>query len=162
MKEEEYGPNYQAHLLEQYKLYIEMTDRISNRRDQMNKFYMSLLSGIVVIFSIVIESNIFSDFRIMGFIVFSVLGLSLCLLWNINLDSHRRLNAGKFKVIHEIEQNLPFLCYEREWEIIGKGEKDKRYFPFTKIEQYIPLILAIPYILLFAYSLFLVIEKLAF
>ena len=29
---EQYGANYDSHLLEQYKLYLEMADRISQRR----------------------------------------------------------------------------------------------------------------------------------
>jgi len=32
IKPEEYGPEYRAHLMEQYKLYVEMADRVSQRR----------------------------------------------------------------------------------------------------------------------------------
>ncbi len=42
-----YGDNYQAHLLEQYKLYVDITDKISARRNQVNSFYISLLSGLL-------------------------------------------------------------------------------------------------------------------
>ena len=36
MDREEYGTNYQAHLLEEYKLYVEMADRVSQRRAVAN------------------------------------------------------------------------------------------------------------------------------
>ncbi len=36
MEKERYGEHYQSHLLEQYKLYVEMADRISARRGQIN------------------------------------------------------------------------------------------------------------------------------
>ena len=49
MKRDEYGDNYQAHLLEQYKLYVEMADRVSQRRDQSNRFYVTSVSALVAL-----------------------------------------------------------------------------------------------------------------
>ena len=46
MKPEEYGEKYQDHLLEQYKLFVEMADRVSQRRDQSNRFYVTFVSAI--------------------------------------------------------------------------------------------------------------------
>ena len=46
MKPDEYGEKYQDHLLEQYKLFIEMADRVSQRRDQSNRFYVTFVSAI--------------------------------------------------------------------------------------------------------------------
>ena len=42
MTPEEYGDKYPDHLLEQYKLYVEMTDRVSQRRERSNPFFMTL------------------------------------------------------------------------------------------------------------------------
>ena len=39
---EKYGDKFQDHLIEQYKLYVEMADRVSARRAQTNRFYISL------------------------------------------------------------------------------------------------------------------------
>ncbi|MCK4735084.1 MAG: hypothetical protein KAT65_21710, partial [Methanophagales archaeon] len=61
--EREYGEAFKQHLLEQYKLYVEMADRISTRRAQTNRFYISLLSGLLALLSIVVGRNIFSDFQ---------------------------------------------------------------------------------------------------
>lgn len=57
MTKEEYGDNFQAHLLDQYKLYVEMADRISARRVQINNFYTSFLSGLLAFLSIVTSIN---------------------------------------------------------------------------------------------------------
>ena len=45
MKPEEYGDKYSDHLLEQYKLYVEMTDRVSQRRERSNQFFITLLQA---------------------------------------------------------------------------------------------------------------------
>jgi len=151
-----YGEKFNEHLLEQYKLYVEMADKISERRMQTNKFYISLLSGLLALLSILVSVGKLNQTLI--FALVSILGIALCVLWYINIRSYRCLNSGKFKVIHEIEQELPFRCYDREWEILGRGKKVKKYLQLTRVEQYVPFILAIPYLLFFIYSLWILIK----
>lgn len=146
-----YDEKFGEHLLEEYKLYVEMADRISERRMQTNKFYISLLSGLLALLSILVSVGKFNQSLI--FIIVSLLGMALCILWHINIRSYRQLNSGKFKVIHEMEQHLPFPCYDREWELLGEGKEKSKYLQLTRVEKYIPLILAIPYIFLFLYTL---------
>lgn len=151
MDKSEYGEKFNEHLLEQYKLYVEMADKVSERRMQTNKFYISLLSALFALFSILASLGGLEQYLI--FIIISPLGIVLCILWYINIRSYRQLNSGKFKVIHEMEQFLPFFCYDKEWKVLGKEKEKNQYLQFTKIERYIPIILAIPYIILFLYTL---------
>jgi len=151
MDKNKYGEKFNEHLLEQYKLYVEMADRISERRMQTNKFYISLLSGLLALLSILVSVGKLNQTLI--FVIISLLGIVLCILWHINIRSYRQLNSGKFKVIHEMEQFLPFPCYDREWEVLGEGKEKTKYLQLTRVEKYIPVILAIPYIFLFLYTL---------
>jgi len=148
---DKYGQKFNEHLLEQYKLYVEMADRISERRMQTNKFYISLLSGLLALLSILVSVGKLNQTLI--FVIVSLLGIALCILWHINIRSYRQLNSGKFKVIHEMEQFLPFPCYDREWEVLGEGKEKTKYLQLTRVEKYIPVILAIPYIFVFLYTL---------
>jgi len=154
MKKNEYGERYQDHLLEQYKLYVEMADRVSARRVLANRFYISLLTGLLALLSIIIQRIIFSEYQKILFSSFAILGLILCGLWYLNIRSYRQLNTGKFKIIHEMEKNLPFPCYDREWKLLREGEKRPSYLQLTRIEQYVPFVMAVPYLILFLYSLF--------
>jgi hypothetical protein len=80
-----------------------------------------------------------------------MLGLALCILWSVNILSYRQLNSGKFRVIHEMEQQLPYRSYTREWEIL----KDRKaYIRLTHVERYVPYLFAISYLLLFFYTLY--------
>jgi len=146
-----YGEKFNDHLLEQYKLYVEMADKISERRMQTNKFYISILSALLALLSILISKDSFN--QTLTFAIVSLLGITLSILWYINIKSYRQLNSGKFKVIHEMEQNLPFPCYDREWQILGEGKEENKYLQLTRVEKYIPLILSIPYIILLLYVL---------
>ncbi len=140
-------------LLEQYKLYIEMTDRISSRRAQANKFYISILSGLLALLSVIVEKDFNVTFLAPIILAISILGLGINLVWYVNIRSYRQLNTGKFKVIHEMEQRLPYACYDKEWEFLGQGKNVGQYFQLTRVERYVPFILGIPYLLLFIYSI---------
>ena len=146
MIKEDYGEKFHEHLLEQYKLYVEMASRISVSRAKTNRFYISLLSGLLAVLSIGVNKDVFNNIQNIVFLAVAILGLALCLLWYINLRSYRQLNSGKFKVIHEMERNLPCPCYNREWEILGEGKEGRKYLQLTQVE---------PYMLLFVYSLYM-------
>ena len=47
-----------------------------------------------------------------------------------------------------MEAMLPFAVYKREWEVLGEGKDKKRYLPFTHIEKYLPLVMALLYVFL--------------
>ena len=152
MEKEKYGEHYQTHLLEQYKLYVEMADRISARRGLTNSFYISLLSGLLAVLSLSSDkqSATSSHYKVLLLVV-SAVGLILCFVWFLNIRSFKQLNSAKFMVVHEIEEFLPFACYDREWEIIKKTRDDK-YLQQTRIEQLVPLLLALPYLGLLCYA----------
>lgn len=148
---EKYGSNFQPHLLEQYKMYIEMMDRVTERRGKINAFYISLLSSLLALLSLLIDKNIFYGSKNALVLILAILGLALCYIWYINIDSYKQLNYLKFRVIHEIEPCLPFPFYSKEWKI----EKNKvgQYRRLSKVEKSIPIIIAIPYLGLLIYSI---------
>ena len=141
-------------LLEQYKVYVEMADRVSSRRGQTNAFYVSLLTGLLAFLSVLIGADVVTKYIDILFLLASLLGLGLCFLWWVNIRSYRQLNSGKFKVVHEMETHLPFACYDREWEILGQGRNKKKYLQLTVVEGIVPLVMAVPYLILFVYSFF--------
>ncbi|WP_424356545.1 RipA family octameric membrane protein [Methanocella sp. MCL-LM] len=146
-------------MLEQYKLYVEMADKISERRSQTNIFYVTLLSAILAVLSVIFEKDQISSFYALILLLISLLGLLLCLIWYYNITSYSQLNSGKFKVIHEMEQQLPFPCYAREWDVLKKGKDKKKYFPLTHVEGWIPFILSVPYLILLVYTLLLILPQ---
>ena len=153
MNKEEYGQKFNDHLLEQYKLYVEMTDRVSTRRAHTNRFYVSLVSGLLALLSIVAGRGDFGDIPDIVFVAVAGLGTLLCVVWYVNISGYRQLNRGKFQVIYEMERHLPFQPYDREWEIIKKKKDGKTYFGVSKIEQYVPLLVALPFLVLLVYLL---------
>jgi len=130
-----YGENSQAHSLEIYKLYTQMADNISARRQSANSFLLTANIAIIAFVGYVGENP--------GNFIVSLSGMALCFIWYRIIRSYKDLNSGKFKVIHEIEKELPLSPYDAEWEALGRGKDSKRYLPFTNIEIWVPGIFGI-------------------
>ncbi len=80
-------------ILEQYKLYVEMADKVSERRNNVNSFFVALHTVLLGIVGI----NGFSVEKYWYIIV--ILGLVMSYVWYYLLQSYKLLNAGKFEVI---------------------------------------------------------------
>jgi hypothetical protein len=148
---EEYGENYHEHLLEQYKLYVEMADRVSERRLTANNYLLTVNSILVSLFGVLSGFGSLTEQHIWQYFL-PVAGLLVSITWATLIRSYRQLNSGKFKVIHRLESQLPAALYDTEWKILEEG-RGKQYLPFTHVEQIIPLIFVGLYILLMIIAL---------
>jgi hypothetical protein len=130
-----HNEKWYSHLLDQYKLYVEMADRISSRRASANSYFLSVNSAILAFVSY-LSSQKASDYMWM----LALGGIALSVLWESLITSYRNLNTAKFAVIHKIEKRLPIRPYEAEWDTMGRGENPKLYRPISHIEQGVPYV----------------------
>lgn len=144
----EYGNDYEKIVLEQYKLFVEMADRISSRRQAANSFFLTINTFLITVigYSGIKSANILSD--CLSFVI-SIAGMILCYTWFRIIRSYKDLNTAKFNVIHEIEKLLPISPYDAEWEAVDRGKNPKLYLPFTHVETKIPWIFFVLYVLAF-------------
>lgn len=131
---------YQDHILEQYKLYVEMADRISSRRTTANTFFLTLHSGIVAALGISYEQGFILSQK-WGVVFVFILIISSCYAWGMIIRSYSQLNTAKYKVIGEFERRLPASPYwSAEWKALGEGKDSRLYTPLTHIEEVVPRI----------------------
>lgn len=126
---------FQGHLIEQYKLYLETADRISDRRQTANSFFVTINTALVALVGYI---HIGSETSKELYWLIALAGMALSYMWYRLIRSYRDLNTAKFKVVHEIEKKLPISPFDAEWEVVGRGENRKLYLPFTHIEVGIP------------------------
>lgn len=138
---------YQEHLFEQYKLYVEMADRLSERRTLSNTFFLTLHTLIIGIAGFSYNSLLTLQFK--WILVLPLIAvLSLCYAWRRMLNSYKQLNTAKFAVISEYENLLPTRPYvEAEWKALGYGKDPKLYRALTDVETWIPFIFAVLYVI---------------
>jgi len=133
-------------LLEQYKIAVEMADRISARREGANKIFLSANS---IIFAFLATQTTFSAVHIF----ISIFGILLAIIWAGIIKNYRSLNSAKYAVINEIEEHLPWEVYKNEWEKLKKGKDKKVYAKLTVVEQKLPWIFSGFYIILLIWVL---------
>lgn len=145
---EVYGAEFEKHLFEQYKLYVEMADRISARRMLANSFFVGVHTALITAFTVLLKEKVLLP-TLVGLAPFLAVIL-LCFVWWRVVHSYRQLNSGKFKVVHALEQMLPVAPYDAEWSALGGGKNRKLYLPLTHIENWVPVCFGVLYALLAA------------
>lgn len=144
-KENSYGEKYKDHFFEQYKLYLQGIENISDRRENANKYFVTINSGIIVALSYLIQHSD-NRFVIPAIISVLLLGIVLSIIFYFLINSYKQLNSGKFSVLHKMEESLPVQMYSDEWKALGEGKDKCKYFPFSHIERIVPVIFGIAYI----------------
>lgn len=149
-------------LLEQYRLYVEMLDKISERRGQANNFYISLLSATLALLSIlgnkdILPKNKSTDISVI-LLGASILGIALCFLWYFNIRGYALLVKRKIQVIHEMERYLPFSAYSRESTLWNAEIKREAHIfkpiRISRLEQFIAICFGTVFFILLIYSSF--------
>jgi hypothetical protein len=145
---DDYSGEYHAHAFEQYKIYLEMTDRISSRRQSANSFFVTINTVLVTLAGYAKSAT---NADIFFYAVTSIAGILICYIWYRLVLSYKNLNSAKFKVIRAIEADLPYKPYDAEWVAVGEGKNKKLYHPFTSLEMRVPWIFCALHILVLAY-----------
>lgn len=133
-------------LSEQYRLFVEMTDKMSERRSHANNFYFTLNTGLIAGLATIVGARPAGVSALFPGIVL-VVSMLLCYVWFRTIMSYQQLNRAKFTIILEIEKQLPARLYGREWEVLGEGQDRKLYWPITRLERLAPMIFGIFYLL---------------
>lgn len=156
-KTQELLPEWRSTLFEQYKLFVEMADKISERRHNTNSFFLTGNTLFITIFGALIAFDNSSPGRsgisvtqlrenpALGIIAISVAiaGILLCAIWWSLIMRYRNLNHQKFTIIHQLENHLPTKPYMAEEKVPTGNFKG-----LTKAEQFTPLVFAILYMVI--------------
>lgn len=130
--------------LEIYKLLVEMADRVSQRRQAANNFYLSvntfLVGGSAYLKTL--------DPSPVTVAIVTVAGLAICALWYQNIQSYRTLNGAKFNVINDIETRLVEQPFHEEWKELDPDNDGERHKPFHQVEGVVPWVFAAVYLAL--------------
>ena len=135
---------YQTAVLEQYRLYVEMADRISARRGLANTFFLTLNTLVFTIVGVFWEKRPELSPWLLALPLAVAVGQ--CAGWFFIVRSDRQLNSAKYKVVGALEERLPASPYwNAEWKALGEGRDWRLYFPLTHMEQWIPVLFALVY-----------------
>ena len=128
-------------ILQEYKLYTEQKDNFIDRNFNTNRFYM--ISFLVVILAMIFTGNVVFMERITATLLFSLIGISVCALWWMNVDSYNTLIKIKYaNVIEKIEEKFPVKPFTDEYKGIEEFRNNK-VFMFSDIQKLIAAVAAL-------------------
>ena len=140
----EAGERYQAAVMEQYIMYVEMADRVSGRRAMANTFFLTLNTSVFTAFAVFWSARPHIAPWALLFPLVALIGE--CAAWYYLVGSYRQLNTAKFQVIGVLEERLPASPYWRaEWKALGEGKDRSKYWPLSHLEQWVPVLFAAVY-----------------
>jgi hypothetical protein len=139
------GESDRAVILEQYRIYVEMADRISARRSLTNTFFLTLNTSIFASIAVLWKDR---SATVSWLLVFPLIAFIIqCGAWYFLVRSYRQLNSAKYIVIGVLEERMPASPYwKAEWSALGEGRDKAKYWPMTHLEQWVPIVFAATYL----------------
>lgn len=139
------GPQIQL-LLDQYKAYLADLGNIGTRYTTANGFYVSIVSALLAILALAKKGEALGKADFLLYIAVPIFACLVCLIWWKSMKSYSGLFKRKFNVLREMESGLPFRPFVREEEL---SRSDR----IIKIDEWVPVILASPFVVVFLYGL---------
>ena len=139
-------PNLEI-LMEQYKLFVETSERLVARRQVVNTFFLSVNALALSALGLIAKEASQSPLIAIGMVAISAAAIVLCVAWKTLVGSYRQLNRGKFAVIDRLEDRLPAALFRAEWVALGRGVASAIYKPFTATEEVVSKIFIVIYAL---------------
>ena len=125
-------------IFQEYKMYAEQKENFIDRNFQTNKFYM--ISFVAIIFAMIFTSNVMFMEKLSATLLFSLIGISVCVLWWMNVDSYNTLIKIKYaNVLEAIEEKLPIKPFTEEYKGIEEF-RNKKVFMFSDIQKIIAIV----------------------
>ncbi len=113
---------------------VEMADRVSQRRQAANSFYLSINTLLVG------GSAYFGGGTspIKTALLVALAGLLVCRYWSRSILSYKTLNTAKFQVINDMELSLVAQPFTDEWAKLDPDGDGKKHNSFYETEKFVP------------------------
>jgi hypothetical protein len=127
------SPRIENLSFEEFKLYYESTEKVTDRRLSANTWSYSICVAIVVAIAVVFNWSVsnrpFFYVGLIAVIILCTMAILFCSLWMGQIDDLKHLNNAKFKVLNEMAPHIEFdpshpghlksYCpFEKEWQVL--------------------------------------------
>ena len=133
----------QTRLLEIYKIQMSAVNDVSNRRININRHYLIVMSGVVIIFTAFTQLegkplDLLEPLVKYFHIATGIIGCVISSIWLLVTDSYLRRNSRKYEILKHLESELEYAFLSREWSTLGSIKLRKNYRSLATIEFAMP------------------------
>lgn len=139
--------------MELYKIAVDSAHRVTSARATANTFFFTIQSllatGIGVIRPLLSEGKISASVDRFSVLLASIVGALLSVTWLLLLRSYKALNSRKFKIILDMEAELPAKPFGEEWKLAKEDTPARwrdRYVEQGTVEQFVPVVFVAVYV----------------
>ena len=127
----------QSMVLDLYRLVLETTERLEDRRQNLHAFFLSVNTLLLGAVGVVGKQGLGKSDRGLLLIVpaIALLGVFLCQTWRRQVQSYGQVRRSKFAILEALERGLPAAPFVAEW--ISLRQRD--YESFTESESRVPV-----------------------
>lgn len=143
VSEQRYGPQYKADLMTLFRDYVASADRVSERRHTANQFFSSINTVLLMATGFIPGEVDAVHWQV------ALAGVLLCIIWRRMIAAYRNLNAAKFRVIHDIERQLPLAVYSAEWDYFEAAQGGRKFMTLSTVEAAVPVLFMGAYVFVY-------------
>ena len=142
----EQGKSNPNQLVEIYKLHAQLVSDLSNRQSTINRFYPTLMSGLIALFfgflqrtDMIIPKEVDEKTIIaMSTVAVGYFGLLLSMIWFLSIRYYYRVISRKYEILKNLETKLEFQFFAEEWRLLNENKKNILYRRFSFFELVTP------------------------
>lgn len=169
---------------EEFKLYYESTEKVTDRRLDTNRWNYSACAAILVGIAAIVKWGVIStDLRwagVVAVVLLCMMAILFCQLWLAQVRDFKRLNDAKFEVLNQMARLIDFDSsnpgrvrsyrpFEREWDRLkeeGAVDRVRKLniiaLKSSHMEQFIPRAFQLVFLAVFAALMYLILTTPAF
>lgn len=163
---------------EEFKLYYESTEKVTDRRLDTNRWNYSACAAILVGIAAIVKWGVIStDLRwagVVAVVLLCMMAILFCQLWLAQVRDFKRLNDAKFDVLNQMARSIDFDLsnpgrvrsyrpFEREWDRLkeeGAVDRVRKLniiaLKSSHMEQFIPRAFQLVFLAVFAALMYLI------
>ncbi len=132
-------------LASQYGAGISMLAQTNIRRTATARFFITLVSGLIGLLTIINRPGLDTAMQLWTTDLVSGFSILLSCIWFMSIRSLRHMAKIQRSLLSEMEEQMPFAFISRQQQQI---EQESGWLNPGKIEQYVPLVMMIPALLI--------------
>ena len=129
----------------QYKAGISMLAQTNIRRTATARFFITLVSGLMGLLTIINRPGLDTAMQLWTTDFVSGFSILLSCIWFMSIRSLRHIAKIQRSLLSEMEEQMPYAFITRQQQQI---EQESGWLNPGKIEQYVPLVMMIPALLI--------------
>lgn len=133
---------------DEYKLFVEQTQKLSERRQKANEIYLAINTGIFTILAFFVRDSGFSSWRLFLFsLPLLLVGVLICFVWHRIIRQFRALIGWRYEQLRMMEDQIPgsFLFITKEWDAGYAPRGGRERFGFARLEIWTPQLVLLLY-----------------